>query len=69
MAEVNQIYTRNWFEPITVKDITTSERRKYCDAIMLFTENNNGHIKGIAVFNGEYSRVWNTKEDTASPTA
>ena len=51
-AEVDQLYKWNLFETIIFKDITKSKRRKYCDAIMLLTKNNNGDVKGRSVFNG-----------------
>ena len=69
MDEVDQLYKRNCFEPILVKDITTSQRRKACDSIMLPTENNNGDVKGRSVFNSKKSHVCTTKEETSSPTS
>ena len=36
---------------------------------MLLTENNNGYVKGIYMFNEKQSRVWTTKEETDSPTS
>ena len=56
-------------EPILVKDLTTSYRRKSYDDIMLLTEKNNGYVKGRAMFNGKQSHVWTTREDICSPTA
>ena len=61
MAEFNQLCKQYCFETILVKDLTTSERKKYFDAIMLLTENNNGDVKGKGVFNGKQLRVWTTK--------
>ena len=69
MAEFDQLYKQNWYEPIIVKDLTTSQKIKACGTIMLPTEKNNVDVKGRAVFNGKQSIVWTTKEDTASPTA
>ena len=53
MTEVYQLCKRNCLEPILFKDLTSSERRKYCDDIMLLTDKNNGDVKGRDLINGK----------------
>ena len=69
MAEVDHLYKQKCFEPILVKDLTTQEKIKACDAIMLLTDNNNEYIKGRDLLNGKLSRLWTAKEKIDSPTA
>lgn len=52
--EGDQLYKLKCFEPILVKYLTTYERGKACDTIMLLKENNNVDVKGRAIFNENY---------------
>ena len=55
--------------PISVMDISMSERKKAMDALMFLTEKRDKTIKGRMVYNGKPTREWLTREDSASPTA
>ena len=59
---------RNCFAPISVADLSPSERRKVMMALMLLTEKRDGTIKGRMVYNGKPTQEWLSKEDAASPT-
>lgn len=68
-AEMDQLYKRNCFEPILVKDLTPGERRKAQNAIMFLSEKRDGLCKGRMVYNGKPTRNWISREESASPTA
>ena len=57
------------FTPISVKDMTPTERRKAMGALMFLTEKRDKSVKGRMVYNGKPTREWLTREDSASPTA
>ena len=63
--EMDQLHRRNCFTPISVKDMTLTERRK----VMFLTEKRDKSVKGRMVYNGKPTREWLTREDSASPTA
>ena len=67
--ELDQLHRRTCFGPISVADLTPSERKKAMEALMFLTEKPDGTIKGRLVYNGKPTREWMSKEDTASPTA
>ena len=67
--EINQLYRRNCFSPISVASMTTGERRKAMMALMFLTEKYDSTIKGRMVYNGKGTREWLSREDSASPTA
>eukprot|EP00980_Cylindrotheca_fusiformis_P010264 scaffold2279_cov88-Cylindrotheca_fusiformis.AAC.1 len=68
--EMDQLYKRNCFEPVSVKDMKPSEKRKAMEALMFLTEKRDGTIKGRMVYNGKpATRDWLSREDAASPTA
>ena len=66
--ELDQMLKRNAFEPMDVKELTSSEKRKAQDAIMLLEKKENKDPKGQMVYNGKPTREWLTREDTSSPT-
>ena len=67
--EMDQLHRRNCFTPISVKDMTSTERRKAMGALMFLTEKRDKSVKGRMVYNGKPTREWLTREDSASPTA
>ena len=67
--EINQLYWRNCFSPISVESMTTGERRKVMTALMCLTKKCDSTIKGRMVYNGKPTREWLSREDLASPTA
>ena len=67
--EMDQLYKRNCFKPISVQEMKPSERRKAMEALMFLTEKRDGSIKGRMVYNGKPTRDWLSREDSASPTA
>ena len=64
-----QLHLRNCFTPISVKDMTLTERRKVIGALMFLTEKRDKSVKGRMVYNGKPTREWLTREDSASPMA
>ena len=68
-SELEQLHHRKCFYPVSVKDMTRSERMKAQMVMMLLTEKRCGKNKGRMVFDGRTTREWITKEDSASPTA
>ena len=67
--ELDQLYRRNCFEPVSVKTMTTKERMKAQETLLFLTEKRDGAIKGRAVYNGKPTRDWLSREDLNSPTA
>ena len=67
--EVDQLHRRNCFTPIDINSLTKEEKAKAMEALMFLTEKKNGTIKGRMVYNGKPTRVWLSREDSASPTA
>ena len=67
--EMDQLHRRNCFTPISVKDMTSTERRKVMGALMFLTEKRDKSVKGQMVYNGKPTREWLTREDSASPMA
>ena len=69
IKELDQLYRRNCFEPVLVKELSSRERMKAQETLLFLTENRDGTIKGRAVYNGKPTRDWLSKEDANSPTA
>ena len=69
IKELDQLYRRNCFEPISVKEMTDKERMRAQETLLFLTEKRDGSIKGRAVYNGKAMRDWLTKEEAYSPTA
>ena len=67
--EIDQLHRRNCFTPISVNEMTPSERKKAMEALMFLTEKRDKSVKGRMVYNGKPTREWLTREDSASPTA
>ena len=66
--EADQLYKRETFRPILVKDLSPSEKRRAQESFMFLTEKRDGSVKGRLVYNGAGTRSYITKEDSASPT-
>ena len=66
--ELDQLHKQNCFAPMDVSTLTSSEKKKAQQAMMLLTEKKDGTIKGRCVYNGKPTREWLDKEDAASPT-
>lgn len=66
--ELDQLPKQNCFAPMDVSTLTSSEKKKAQQAMMLLTEKKDGTIKGCCVYNGKPTREWLDKEDAASPT-
>jgi hypothetical protein len=47
--EVNQLHRRNCFSPISIAEMTQSERRKAQQALMFISQKRDGTIKGRMV--------------------
>ena len=44
--EMDQLHKRNCFTPISISELTQTERRKAMEALMFLTEKRDGSIKG-----------------------
>ena len=69
MKEIEQLHSRESFEPVAVDKMTAEEKKKAVEALMFLTEKRDGRIKGRQVYNGKPTRKWLSQEDSASPTA
>jgi hypothetical protein len=69
VKEMDQLYRRNCFTPVSIAEMSPIERRKAQQAIMFLTEKRDKSIKGRMVFNGKPTRELLSREDSASPTA
>jgi hypothetical protein len=67
--EMDQLHRQSCFTPISVTEMTPTERRKAQQALMFLGEKRNGIIKGRMVYNGRPTREWISREDSSSPTA
>jgi hypothetical protein len=67
--EIGQLHERVCFEPISVKDMTKSERMKAMVALLFLTEKRDKSVKARMVYNGKPTREWHDKNASASPTA
>lgn len=67
--EVGQLHERVCFEPISVKEMTKTERIKAMVALLFLTEKRDKSIKARMVYNGKPTREWHDKDASASPTA
>eukprot|EP00980_Cylindrotheca_fusiformis_P015510 scaffold4410_cov78-Cylindrotheca_fusiformis.AAC.1 len=67
--ELDQLHRRNCFTPVSVADMSATERKKAQQALMFLTEKRDGTKKGRAVYNGAPTREWVDREEAASPTA
>ena len=65
---IGQLDDQRCFEPISVNDMTTVERRKAQVALSYLMEKRSGKVKGRTVYNGKPTREWLSKEDNASLT-
>ena len=61
-SELEQLHHRKRFYPVSVKDMTRSERMKAKMAMMLLTEKRCGKIKGRMVFDGRKTRDGSKKK-------
>jgi hypothetical protein len=58
MKEINQLHKRKCFEPLKVKEMKPSERKKAQIALMFLTEKRDKSVKGRMVYNGKPTREW-----------
>ena len=69
MKELTQLNDREVFAPRLENELTTEEKMKAQEALLLLTEKRDSTIKGRMVYNGKPTRAWYEKEDSARPTA
>ena len=53
MKELDQLHKRMCFTPVDINDLTTSEKKKAMEAMMLLTEKKDKTVKGRMVYNGK----------------
>ena len=66
--EMKQLDDRTCYLLLKVDKITTEEKVKAQNAIVLLTEKRDGTIKVRSIYNGKDTRDWILQEDSASPT-
>ena len=66
--EMKQLNNRICYLPLKVDKITTEEKVKVQDTIVLLTEKKDGTFKARSVYNGKDTRNWISREDSASLT-
>ena len=69
VKEMDQMDKRTAFRPISIGEMSKSERSKAQRALMFLTEKRDGTIKGRMVYNGKPTRDYYSREEVASPTA
>mgnify|MGYP002176679840 FL=1 len=67
--EIDQLHRRNCFTPVSIAEMSATERKKAQQALMFLAEKRDGTVKGRMVYNGKPTREWLSREDSASPTA
>ena len=67
--ELDQLHRRTRFTPVSVSEMTATEKARAMEALMLLTEKKDGTVKGRLVYNGKPTREWLSREDSTSPTA
>ncbi len=67
--ELSQLHGRKCFTPVSVKDLTPTEKMRAQVMMMLIEQKSSGKVKGRAVFNGKPTRRWLSRDEAASPTA
>ncbi len=69
LKEMDQLHRRNCFTPISIAELSPTERRKAQQALMFLGKKRDKSIKGRMVYNGKPTRDWLSREDSSSPTA
>ena len=69
LKEMDQLHRRSSFSPISIKSMSSKERKRAMKALMFLAEKRTGEVKGRMVYNGKPTREWLDKQDSASPTA
>ena len=67
--ELGQMMDRVCYTPILPKDLSTEERRKVVEGILLMNEKRDKTVKSRLVYNGKPTRKWISNEDKSSSTA
>ena len=67
--EAKQLHDRRCFAPTLPKKMSNKERNGAQTAPMCLTQKRDGAVKGCMVCNGEPTREWVGRKETASPTA
>ena len=66
--EMKQLDDRTCYLPLKVDKMTTEEKVKVEDAIVLLTEKRDGTIKARSIYNRKDTRDWIWQEDSVGPT-
>ena len=66
--ELKQLNDREVFTPRLVTELTTDEKRKAQEAMLLVTEKKDKSVKGRMCYNGKETRIWHDKDASHSPT-
>ena len=66
--EMKQLDNRTCYLSLKMGKMTTEEKVKAQDTIVLLTEKRDRTIKARYIYNGKYTRDWISREDSASST-
>ena len=69
MKEMQQLHERTVFEPISIDELTTIERKRALESLIFLTEKRDGNVKGRTCANGSTQRGYVGRDEAASPTA
>ena len=69
LKEMKQLHDRVVFEPITIDDMTSLERKRAMESLIFLAEKRDGMIKARTCANGSTQREYIDRDDAASPTA
>jgi hypothetical protein len=58
MKEIDQLHKRTCFEPVKIKDMKPSKRKKAQMALIFLTEKRDKSVKGRRVYNSKPTREW-----------
>ena len=66
---MKQLHDRKVFKPIMSSELTTQERKRAMESLIILIEKRDGRIKARTCANGSIQRDYIPRENAASPTA
>ena len=69
IKEMQQLHERTVFEPISIDELTTIERKRALESLIFLTEKIDGNVKGRSCANESTQRGYVGRDEAASPTA
>ena len=66
-GKISQMHERGCFQPVNVNDLTADQRKEILNIMTFIIEKRDGVVKARSVAVGSKQRLWENKEETASP--